>query len=89
MASATGVPEENPALQEEEPLLGRPGDVTQKPGQGLLFNLFTGTGKLHRPCRVIAQTACLALSNPMLTFHSNTGAGGDIHTDCSRLGGGV
>ncbi|KIW10591.1 hypothetical protein PV08_11555 [Exophiala spinifera] len=46
MASATGVPEENPALQEEEPLLGRPGDVTQKPGQGLQFNLVTGTAIL-------------------------------------------
>lgn len=48
MASATGVPEQNPALQEEEPLLGRPGDVTQRPGQGLQFNLVTGTGKRRR-----------------------------------------
>ncbi|KIW46585.1 uncharacterized protein PV06_02250 [Exophiala oligosperma] len=46
MASATGVPEQNPALQEEEPLLGRPGDVTQRPGQGLQFNLVTGTAIL-------------------------------------------
>jgi hypothetical protein len=45
MASATGIPEQNPALQESEPLLGRPGDATQKPGQGLQFNLFTGTGE--------------------------------------------
>lgn len=45
MASATGVPEQNPALEEDEPLLGRPGDVTQRPGQGLQFNLVTGTGE--------------------------------------------
>lgn len=45
MASATGIPEENPALQEEEPLLGRPGDATQHPGQGLQWNFIKGTGK--------------------------------------------
>jgi len=44
MASATGIPENNPALEEEEPLLGRPGDVTQKPGQALASNFVTGTG---------------------------------------------
>jgi len=46
MASVTGVPEQNPALEEEEPLLGRPGDVTQRPGQGLQFNFVTGTAIL-------------------------------------------
>ncbi|KIX03114.1 uncharacterized protein Z518_06664 [Rhinocladiella mackenziei CBS 650.93] len=46
MASATGIPQANPALQEEEPLLGRPGDVTQRPGQGLQFNLIIGTAIL-------------------------------------------
>ena len=44
MASATGVPEQNPAREEEEPLLGRPGDATQRPGQGLQMNFVTGTG---------------------------------------------
>jgi len=43
MASATGIPEDNPRLDEEEPLLGRPGDVTQKSGQGLQNNFITGT----------------------------------------------
>lgn len=43
MASATGVPEHNPARSEEEPLLGRPGDATQMPEQGLQFNFVTGT----------------------------------------------
>jgi len=42
MASATGIPENNPARDEEEPLLGRPGDVTQQPEQGFQWNLLTG-----------------------------------------------
>ena len=46
MASATGIPEQNPAVTENEPLLGRPGDATQKPDQALAFNLWNGTGIL-------------------------------------------
>jgi len=46
MASATGVPENNPARDEEEPLLGRPGDVTQQPEQGFQWNLLTGRSPL-------------------------------------------
>lgn len=42
MASATGIPEQNPARDEEEPLLGRPGDVTQKPDEGFQWNIITG-----------------------------------------------
>lgn len=45
MASATGVPERNAALDEEEPLLGRPGDATQRPDQGLQWNFVLGTGE--------------------------------------------
>lgn len=45
MASATGIPEHNVAEDEQQPLLGRPGDVVQKPGQGLQYNLITGTGE--------------------------------------------
>lgn len=45
MASATGVPEGNPSLEEQEPLLGRPGDATQLLGQPLPWNLVTGTGE--------------------------------------------
>ncbi|EER26622.1 hypothetical protein CPC735_007950 [Coccidioides posadasii C735 delta SOWgp] len=45
MASATGIPEARPASihenGEEEPLLGRPGDVTQKENQSILINLVT------------------------------------------------
>lgn len=46
MASATGIPEQNPASSEQEPLLGRPGDATQKQDQALYFNLWNGTGIL-------------------------------------------
>jgi hypothetical protein len=45
MASATGIPETHPATieaRDDEPLLGRPGDVTQKPDENIYRNLFTG-----------------------------------------------
>ena len=46
MASATGIPEENPAANhrsaEDEPLLGRRGDASQQEGQGIQFNLVLG-----------------------------------------------
>lgn len=45
MASATGIPQDHPATIEaraDEPLLGRPGDVTQKPDESIYRNLFTG-----------------------------------------------
>jgi len=48
MASATGIPDENPesllGRGEEEPLLGRPGDVKQEDGKPLWANLWIGTG---------------------------------------------
>ena len=53
MASATGIPEGNPALEEQEPLLGRPGDATQLQGQRLPWNLVTGTGEFARTIRMI------------------------------------
>ncbi|KAL2042451.1 hypothetical protein N7G274_004943 [Stereocaulon virgatum] len=47
MASATGIPESNPAVSqrgnEDEPLLGRAGDASQQDGQGIHLNLFLGT----------------------------------------------
>ncbi|CAF9930506.1 hypothetical protein IMSHALPRED_008199 [Imshaugia aleurites] len=46
MASATGIPQENPATQgrgEDEPLLGRAGDASQQEGKGLQFNFVLGT----------------------------------------------
>jgi len=43
MASATGIPEHDAAMpaEEDEPLLGRPGDVTQTT-HGLQYNLVLG-----------------------------------------------
>ncbi|KAI9808973.1 MAG: hypothetical protein M1827_007095 [Pycnora praestabilis] len=49
MASATGVPEQNPAsagVGEDEPLLGRAGDASQQDGKGIQFNLIIGS---YRP----------------------------------------
>jgi hypothetical protein len=45
MASATGIPQEHPVTiesRDDEPLLGRPGDVTQRPNERIIRNLFTG-----------------------------------------------
>jgi len=46
MASATGIPERNPALDgrdaEDEPLLGGPGDASQKESKGIQFNFIMG-----------------------------------------------
>ncbi|KAJ5687725.1 hypothetical protein N7455_006773 [Penicillium solitum] len=49
MASATGIPQDHPATivsREDEPLLGRPGDVTQQPDESIYRNLFTGTASV-------------------------------------------
>ena len=46
MASATGIPQENPIAAgrgEDEPLLGRAGDASQQDGKGIQFNFFIGT----------------------------------------------
>ena len=44
MASATGIPQDHPDTipQDDEPLLGRPGDVTQRSDENIYRNLFTG-----------------------------------------------
>jgi hypothetical protein len=44
MASATGIPEANPGLSEQEPLLGRVGDASQQDGKPLYHNFIIGTG---------------------------------------------
>ncbi|KAJ5494162.1 hypothetical protein N7463_010249 [Penicillium fimorum] len=49
MASATGIPQDHPDTilsQDDEPLLGRPGDVTQGPNERIYRNLFTGTASI-------------------------------------------
>jgi len=59
MASATGIPARAvEEVSEDEPLLGRPGDVSQTPSQPLYYNLFSGTA-------VLAQ-AGLALLIPLV-----------------------
>ncbi|RMZ89164.1 hypothetical protein DV736_g3604, partial [Chaetothyriales sp. CBS 134916] len=45
-AKTTGIPEQVHVRSEEQPLLGRTGDVTQRPGQGWYVNLIIGTGIL-------------------------------------------
>lgn len=47
MASATGIPQDPPVrvdadAREDEPLLGRPGDVTQAEDEYLMRNLSSG-----------------------------------------------
>lgn len=46
MASATGIPDRNPAVEdgpgESQPLLGQPGDVLQKPDESVFHNLISG-----------------------------------------------
>lgn len=44
MASATGVPERFPSIEdrETEPLLGRPGDAAQEDGVPMIKNLVLG-----------------------------------------------
>ncbi|KAJ6143328.1 Cytochrome b561 eukaryote [Penicillium samsonianum] len=49
MASATGIPQEHPETiisRDDEPLLGRRGDVTQKSDECIYRNLFTGTASI-------------------------------------------
>ncbi|KAI9827134.1 MAG: hypothetical protein M1819_007025 [Sarea resinae] len=59
MASATGIPGENPALSpredEQEPLLGEPGDASQREGKAIPYNLVIGTA-------VIAQAGIWILA---------------------------
>ena len=66
MASATGIPENAPAPNETEPLLGRPGDASQEEGKGLQYNFFIGTG-------TVAQAGIWIVSSPnTLPWRSHT-----------------
>lgn len=53
MSSATGIPSRNPAIDdsngagESQPLLGRPGDVLQKPEEPIYKNLYVGMSTTH------------------------------------------
>ncbi|CAI7635587.1 unnamed protein product [Penicillium glandicola] len=46
MASATGIPQDHIISPDDEPLLGRPGDVTQRTDESIYRNLFTGTASV-------------------------------------------
>ncbi|MCJ1453285.1 hypothetical protein MMC28_003631 [Mycoblastus sanguinarius] len=63
MASATGIPEENPAIQgngEDEPLLGRAGDASQQDGNGIGYNFVLGEGFIHLCLKLGESTAIIA-----------------------------
>ncbi|PGG96213.1 hypothetical protein AJ79_09682 [Helicocarpus griseus UAMH5409] len=75
MASATGIPEQHPAsingADEHEPLLGRPGDVSQKENQALVTNLFTGTATIAQAgIWILAALVWNAIFTHDLTFFS-------------------
>ena len=60
MASATGIPESNPATNRgdgaDEPLLGRAGDASQQEGKGLQFNFVLGEPSIQSGGIVAAKT---------------------------------
>ncbi|KAJ5104124.1 Cytochrome b561 eukaryote [Penicillium argentinense] len=76
MASATGIPEVHPttiASQEDEPLLGHPGDVTQKQDESIARNLITGTASVAQvgvwlPSQLAALVWSKVLSQPPSLF---------------------
>ncbi|CAN8103699.1 unnamed protein product [Discula destructiva] len=71
MASATGIPDRNPAVDdahagESQPLLGQPGDVLQKPDEPMYKNLYSGTGWLAQAGAIllVAYVWTSVFSNP-------------------------
>ncbi|KAF7595840.1 hypothetical protein BBP40_004652 [Aspergillus hancockii] len=76
MASATGIPQEHPQTieaREDEPLLGRPGDVVQKESHYIFYNLFTGTASLAQfGIWIIAILVWSGiLSHPLILFSAH------------------
>lgn len=72
MASATGIPEENPATQgrgEDEPLLGRAGDASQQEGKGIQFNFVLGTPA------ILSHTHHTKVADPHRSRHCYNRAG--------------
>ncbi|KAJ5576833.1 hypothetical protein N7535_003759 [Penicillium sp. DV-2018c] len=73
MASATGIPEVHPSTieaRDDEPLLGRPGDVIQKPDERIYRNLFTAAlvwqGILSQPFMLFTPHPLLGVSALLL-----------------------
>ncbi|KAL2160019.1 hypothetical protein VTH06DRAFT_1674 [Thermothelomyces fergusii] len=63
---------DTPAPTESEPLLGRPGDATQRPDSPMIYNLFLGTGKLAQAGALLLLAIIWAsvFSNPTLPLVS-------------------
>ncbi|KAH1294241.1 hypothetical protein KXV68_003686 [Aspergillus fumigatus] len=76
MASATGVPQEHPQTieaREDEPLLGRPGAVTQRESDPIYRNLIKGTAALAQ-CGILLLTALVwagVFSHPLIFFSAH------------------
>ncbi|KAJ5683762.1 uncharacterized protein N7477_000107 [Penicillium maclennaniae] len=79
MASATGIPQADPATivsQESAPLLGRPGDATQSQGESVGRNLISGTASVAQAgvwilavlvwSNVLTQPLALFTAHPLL-----------------------
>ncbi|RKK73877.1 hypothetical protein BFJ69_g8897 [Fusarium oxysporum] len=78
MASAAGVPERFPPIEdlsarETEPLLGRPGDAAQEDGVPLIKNLVLGTGIVAQLGVVLLTILIWAsvLSKPLILFSAH------------------
>ncbi|KAH1481303.1 hypothetical protein KXV81_001948 [Aspergillus fumigatus] len=76
MASATGVPQEHPQTieaREDEPLLGRPGAVTQRESDPIYRNLIKGTAAIAQ-CGILLLTALVwagVFSHPLIFFSAH------------------
>ncbi|KAK8086983.1 hypothetical protein PG994_001957 [Apiospora phragmitis] len=76
MASATGIPQESPSGPdagngEMEPLLGRPGDASQRPNASIAKNLILGTGILAEGAAILLVAsvwAAVFLHQPIILF---------------------
>ncbi|ROW17067.1 hypothetical protein VPNG_01075 [Cytospora leucostoma] len=80
MSSATGIPERPPSpretnheARESEPLLGRPGDVMQRPNESIFHNLYSGTAWLAQAGAVLLAAlvwASVLRNRPLIPLFS-------------------
>ncbi|KAI1630548.1 eukaryotic cytochrome b561-domain-containing protein [Biscogniauxia mediterranea] len=80
MASVTGIPQQTPTdpdvdanvdeLRDTEPLLGRPGDVSQAPEAPIVKNLIIGTGVIAEGAGLLlfASIWAVVFLNPLILF---------------------
>ncbi|KAH8596835.1 hypothetical protein B0O99DRAFT_94762 [Bisporella sp. PMI_857] len=77
MASATGIPAQIPPQDEErgedEPLLGRPGDLAPKDGEPLWRNFFSGTAVLTQTGLIllVASVWASVFLHPLILFSAH------------------